>query len=127
MADAVRLAEIGVDAIVLSNHGGRQLDRAQPPLYLLPEVVKEVGSDLEVHLDTGIMSGQDIVTAIAHGARFTLVGRAYLYGLMAGGRPGVDRAIEILKDQIERTMRLLGVRTLDELEPGHVTPLRRLL
>jgi L-lactate dehydrogenase (cytochrome)/glycolate oxidase len=126
VADAVRLADAGVDAIILSNHGGRQLDRAPVPFHLLPEVVKEVGSDLEVHLDTGIMSGQDIVAAIAHGARFTLVGRAYLYGLMAGGRPGVDRTIEILRGQIERTMRLLGVRTLDELEPGHVTALRRL-
>ena len=64
------------------------------------------------------MSGQDVVAAIAHGARFTLIGRAYLYGLMAGGREGVDRAIEILRGQVERTMRLLGVRTLDELKPG---------
>ena len=80
-----------------------------------------------MHLDTGIMSGQDIVAAIAHGARFTLVGRAYLYGLMAGGRPGVDRAIEILSGQIERTMRLLGVRCLDELGPRHVTQLERLV
>jgi L-lactate dehydrogenase (cytochrome) len=63
---------------------------------------------------------------VAHGARFTLIGRAYLYGLMAGGRPGVDRVIEILRGQVERTMRLLGVTTLDELEPGHVTALRRL-
>jgi L-lactate dehydrogenase (cytochrome)/glycolate oxidase len=125
VADAVRLADAGVDAVVLSNHGGRQLDRAPVPFHLLPEVVKEVGSDLEVHLDTGIMSGQDIVAAIAHGARFTLIGRAYLYGLMAGGRPGVDRAIEILQGQVERTMRLLGVRSLDELEPGHVTHLPR--
>jgi L-lactate dehydrogenase (cytochrome) len=126
VADAVRLADAGVDAIVLSNHGGRQLDRAPVPFHLLPEVVKEVGSDLEVHLDTGIMSGQDIVAAIAHGARFTLVGRAYLYGLMAGGRPGVDRAIEILRGQIDRTMKLLGVTSLDELEHGHVTALKRL-
>ncbi len=86
--DARRLADAGVDAILLSNHGGRQLDRAPIPFHLLPEVVKEVGNDVEVHLDTGIMSGQDIVAAIAHGAHFTLVGRAYLYGLMAGGRDG---------------------------------------
>ncbi|GAB3762336.1 isopentenyl diphosphate isomerase/L-lactate dehydrogenase-like FMN-dependent dehydrogenase [Nocardioides ginsengisegetis] len=125
-ADARRLADAGVDAIVLSNHGGRQLDRAPIPFHLLPQVVKEVGSELEVHLDTGIMSGQDIVAAVAHGAHFTLIGRAYLYGLMAGGRPGVDRAIEILRGQVERTMRLLGVSTLDELEPGHVTQLARL-
>jgi L-lactate dehydrogenase (cytochrome)/glycolate oxidase len=131
VADAVRLAEAGVDAIVLSNHGGRQLDRAPIPFHLLPEVVKAVdavgrASDLEVHVDTGIMSGQDVVAALAHGARFTLIGRAYLYGLMAGGRPGVDRAIAILRSQIERTMRLLGVASLDELEPGHVTALKRL-
>jgi len=126
VADARRLADAGVDAIVLSNHGGRQLDRAPVPFHLLPQVVKEVGSDLEVHLDTGIMSGQDIVAAIAHGAHFTMIGRAYLYGLMAGGRDGVDRTIEILQGQVERTMRLLGVTTLDELEPGHVTTLQRL-
>jgi L-lactate dehydrogenase (cytochrome) len=125
--DARRLADAGVDAIVLSNHGGRQLDRAPVPFHLLPSVVDAVGSDVEVHLDTGIMSGQDIVAAIAQGAHFTMVGRAYLYGLMAGGRAGVDRAIEILRDQVERTMRLLGVSTLDELEPRHVTALRRLV
>jgi len=123
--DARKLADVGVDAIVLSNHGGRQLDRAPVPFHLLPRVVEAVGSDVEVHLDTGIMSGQDVVAAVAHGADFTLVGRAYLYGLMAGGRHGVDRAIEILRGQIERTMRLLGVGTLDDLEPGHVTQLRR--
>lgn len=124
--DARRLADLGVDAVLLSNHGGRQLDRAPVPFHLLPAVVAAVGDQVEVHLDTGIMSGQDIVAAIAHGARFTLVGRAYLYGLMAGGREGVDRAVAILRGQVERTMRLLGVRTLDELEPGHVTQLVRL-
>jgi L-lactate dehydrogenase (cytochrome)/glycolate oxidase len=124
--DARRLADAGVDAIVLSNHGGRQLDRAPVPFHLLPRVVEAVGGELEVHLDTGIMSGQDIVAAVAHGAHFTLIGRAYLYGLMAGGRPGVDRAIEILRGQVERTMRLLGVASLDELTPEHVTQLVRL-
>ncbi|TFD82117.1 alpha-hydroxy acid oxidase [Cryobacterium fucosi] len=126
VADATRLAELGVDGIILSNHGGRQLDRAPIPFHLLPQVVREVGGELEVHLDTGIMSGADIVAAVALGARFTLVGRAYLYGLMAGGEAGVDRAIEILSGQITRTMRLLGVKTLEELEPGHVTQLARL-
>jgi len=127
--DAMRLADAGVDAVLLSNHGGRQLDRAPVPFHLLPQVVQALeatGSGVEVHLDTGIMSGQDIVAALAHGAHFTLIGRAYLYGLMAGGREGVDRTIEILAGQIERTMRLLGVTSLDELEPGHVTQLRRL-
>ncbi|HEX5994326.1 MAG TPA: alpha-hydroxy acid oxidase [Jiangellales bacterium] len=125
--DARRLARLGVDGIVLSNHGGRQLDRAPVPFHLLPAVVREVGADLEVHLDTGIMDGADIVASLALGARFTLVGRAYLYGLMAGGRRGVDRAIEILADQIQRTMRLLGVRAVDELGPQHVTQLERLV
>jgi L-lactate dehydrogenase (cytochrome) len=115
-----------VDAITLSNHGGRQLDRAPVPFHLLPDVVREVGRDTEVHLDTGIMSGADIVASIALGARFTLVGRAYLYGLMAGGRAGVDRTIAILTEEIVRTMKLLGARSIDELEPSHVTQLERL-
>ena len=125
--DAKRLADLGVDGITLSNHGGRQLDRAPVPFHLLPEVVREVGRDIEIHLDTGIMSGADIVAAVALGARFTLVGRAYLYGLMAGGRRGVDRAIEILRDQIVRTMRLLGVAASTSSTPAHVTQLRRLV
>ncbi|KHL12511.1 L-lactate dehydrogenase (cytochrome)/glycolate oxidase [Mumia flava] len=127
VADAARLAEAGVDAIILSNHGGRQLDRAPVPFHLLPSVVSEVGDGCEVWLDTGIMSGADVVASLAHGADFTLIGRAYLYGLMAGGRPGVDRTIEILRSEIERTMRLLGVGSTAELEPGHVTQLQRLI
>jgi len=125
--DAKNLAKLGVDGIVLSNHGGRQLDRAPIPFHLLPAVVKEVGKDLEVHVDTGIMSGADVVAAIAMGARFTMVGRAYLYGLMAGGTDGVDRMFQIVTEQMTRTMRLLGVASLEELEPRHVTQLRRLL
>ena len=127
LEDAKRVASLGVDAITLSNHGGRQLDRAPVPFHLLPDVVREVGRDTEVHLDTGIMNGADIVASIALGARFTLVGRAYLYGLMAGGRAGVDRAIAILEEEIVRTMKLLGARSLDELEPAHVTQLERLV
>ena len=125
--DATKLATLGVDGIVLSNHGGRQLDRAPIPFHLLPRVVREVGKDTEVHLDTGIMSGADIVAAVALGARFTLVGRAYLYGLMAGGLPGVNKTFEILSEQMARTMRLLGVSSLDDLEPSHVTQLRSLI
>lgn len=125
--DAVRLIERGVDGIVLSNHGGRQLDRAPVPFHLLPQVVREVGKDATVMIDTGIMNGADIVAAVALGAKFTLIGRAYLYGLMAGGREGVDRAIAILRGEIERTMALLGVSGLDELEPRHVTQLVRLV
>lgn len=122
--DARRCADVGVDAVLLSNHGGRQLDRAPVPFHLLPQVREAVGTDTQVFLDTGIMSGQDIVAALAAGADFTLIGRAYLYGLMAGGRPGVDRTIEILATQIERTIKLLGVTSIDELTPEHVTRLR---
>ena len=124
--DARRLADAGVDGIVLSNHGGRQLDRAPVPFLLLPEVVREVGKDLEVHLDTGIMSGADVVASVAMGARFTSVGRAYLYGLRAGGEAGVVRALQILTGEIERVMRLIGVASLEELGPQHVTQLMRL-
>ena len=124
--DSKRLIDLGVDGVLLSNHGGRQLDRAPVPFRLLPEVVREVGKDATIMVDTGIMNGADIVAAIALGARFGLVGRAYLYGLMAGGREGVDRMIEILSDEVIRTMKLLGVSSLDELEPRHVTQLTRL-
>ncbi|UBH06855.1 L-lactate dehydrogenase [Leucobacter sp. Psy1] len=126
LPDAVRLIDDGVDGIVLSNHGGRQLDRAPVPFHLLPQVVREVGRDATVMVDTGIMNGADIVASVALGAKFSLIGRAYLYGLMAGGRAGVDRTIEILRTEIERTMTLLGVASLEELEPRHVTQLRRL-
>ena len=125
--DAKKLAKLGVDGIVLSNHGGRQLDRAPIPFHLLPKVVAEVAKDTEVHIDTGIMSGADIVASVALGAKFTLIGRAYLYGLMAGGQQGVERALEILREETLRTMRLLGVASLEELTPGHVTQLRRLM
>jgi L-lactate dehydrogenase (cytochrome) len=125
--DARRLVDLGVDGLVLSNHGGRQLDRAPIPFHLLPEVVREVGRDTEIAIDTGIMDGADIVASIAMGAKFTLIGRAYLYGLMAGGRAGVDRTIAILSEQVERTMKLLQVSELAELTPAHVTQLQRLV
>lgn len=124
--DAKLAVEAGADAVILSNHGGRQLDRAPIPFHLLPETVREIGKHAEVHVDTGIMHGQDIVACIAKGAKFTLIGRAYLYGLMAGGREGVDKTIDILGTQMTRTMKLLGARSLEELEPGHVKILERL-
>ena len=124
--DSKKLADLGVDGIILSNHGGRQLDRAPVPFWLLPEVVREVGKDLDVTMDTGIMHGADIVAAMAMGAKFTFIGRAYLYGLMAGGEAGVTRAIEILAEQVRRTMQLLQVETINELSPKHVTQLPRL-
>lgn len=125
--DAVKLVDAGVDGLLLSNHGGRQLDRAPVPFHLLPQVRREVGPAATVMVDTGIMNGADIVAALALGADFTLIGRAYLYGLMAGGREGVDRTIEILRSEITRTMALLGVSSVTELEPRHVTQLTTLV
>ena len=121
--DARKVVDHGADGVVLSNHGGRQLDRAPIPFHLLPEVsaaFKSDNSDAAIILDTGIMSGADIIAALALGADFTLIGRAYLYGLMAGGRRGVDRSIEILRGEIVRTMKLLGVNRIADLNPDHV-------
>ena len=127
LEDAVALTKYGVDGIVLSNHGGRQLDRAPIPFHLLPEVHREIGNEVEVMIDTGIMSGADVVAAVAMGARSTMIGRAYLYGLMSGGHAGVVRALEILTGEITRTMQLLGVANLEELKPKHVTQLQELV
>ncbi|WP_422392061.1 alpha-hydroxy acid oxidase [Arthrobacter sp. N1] len=118
--DAKKAVDHGADGIILSNHGGRQLDRAPIPLHLLPRVAAELKGKTDIILDTGIMSGGDIVAAVALGADFTLIGRAYLYGLMAGGRKGVDRTIEILGTQTARTMQLLGVDRIEDLNPDHV-------
>ena len=118
--DAKRSADCGADAIILSNHGGRQLDRAPIPLHLLIDVKKELKKSLEVHLDTGILHGTDVLAAIALGADFTYIGRAYLYGLMAGGQEGVERALTILRTEMVRGMKLLGVNAIEELEPKHV-------
>lgn len=126
LEDAVALTKYGVDGIVLSNHGGRQLDRAPIPFHLLPKVNKEVGKDVELIIDTGIMSGADVVAAVAMGAKSTMIGRAYLYGLMAGGQAGVERALEIMTGEMKRTMQLLGVASLEELSPKHVTQLYEL-
>ena len=118
--DAVLAQKAGADAISLSNHGGRQLDRAPVPYLLIPEARKALGKKFEIHADTGIMHGADVVACIAAGADFTWIGRAYLYGLMAGGKEGVDRSLEILRTQMVRTMKLLGVCSLEELNPSHV-------
>ncbi|MDR0342798.1 MAG: alpha-hydroxy-acid oxidizing protein [Nocardiopsaceae bacterium] len=118
--DARLVADHGADAVVVSCHGGRQLDRAPVPLELLPAVLDAVGGDAEVYLDTGILTGADILAAVAMGARGCLIGRAFLYGLMAGGERGVERAARILRAEITRTLQLMGVRAVDELTPGHV-------
>jgi L-lactate dehydrogenase (cytochrome) len=118
--DAQRVTDAGADAVLLSNHGGRQLDRAPVPLELVEPVVQAIGDRAEVYVDTGITNGADIVAAIALGARGALIGRAYLYGLMAGGRRGVAKAVQILTGEITRTMQLIGVNSVDELRPSHV-------
>ncbi len=125
LEDAKMAAKLGADAILLSNHGGRQLDRAPVMLHLLSDIKKEFKKDYEIHIDTGIMHGADVLAAVALGAQYTYVGRAYLYGLMAGGQDGVERALEIMRTQMVRNMKLLGVNSLDELTPKHVRFLNR--
>jgi len=114
--DARRAADAGADGVVVSNHGGRQLDGVAPTLRVLPEVVAAVGDRLEVLFDGGIRRGSDIVKALALGARAVLVGRAYIYGLGAAGGPGVARAIDILRADVSRTMRLLGCGSIAEID-----------
>jgi len=120
VADAQRVVDAGADALVVSNHGGRQLDRAPTPLRLLPDVAAAVGDRAEIFLDTGILSGADVLAAVALGADACMVGRAYLYGLMAGGERGVDRMLQIMRAEAVRTMQLAGVSTVRELR-GRVT------
>jgi L-lactate dehydrogenase (cytochrome) len=119
--DAVRAAELGVDGIVVSTHGGRQLDRSPVPLEVLPSIVDEVGDSVDVLLDGGVTTGADIVAALAFGARAVLVGRAYLYGLMAAGEPGVARVLAILAEETQRAMQLLGVVSPAELDRSYVS------
>jgi L-lactate dehydrogenase (cytochrome) len=118
--DARAVVDAGADAVIVSNHGGRQLDRSPTPLEVLPAVVEAVGDRAEVYIDGGILSGSDIVAAVALGARAALVGRAYLYGLMAGGERGVQRAADILLAEITDTLALLGVTRVADLRPEHV-------
>ena len=118
--DARRAMDEGADAIVVSNHGGRQLDGVPATLRVLPEVVAAVDGRAEVLLDGGIRRGSDVVKALCLGARAVLVGRAYAYGVAAGGGPGVSRAIEILRSEIVRTLKLLGCASTSELGRGFV-------
>ena len=124
--DARAVVDAGADALVVSNHGGRQLDRAPTPLERLPGVVDAVGDRAEVYVDGGILSGSDVVAAVALGARAALVGRAYLYGLMAGGERGVQKVAEILAREVAATLALMGVSRVVDLRPEHVL-LRRTL
>lgn len=119
-ADAALAASVGVDGVQLSNHGGRQLDRTVPSTSLIASVRDTVGPEVSVLVDSGIRHGSDIAVALALGADACAIGRAYLYGLMAGGEAGVDRALDILAEQFKRTMQLLGVTSVAELrKAGH--------
>jgi isopentenyl diphosphate isomerase/L-lactate dehydrogenase-like FMN-dependent dehydrogenase len=118
--DAVRALDAGADAIVVSNHGGRQLDGVAATLQVLPEVVAAVGGRTEVLVDGGIRRGRDIAVALCLGARAVLVGRAYAYGLAAAGEPGVSRAIEILRSDLVRTLKLLGCGSVAQLDRSYI-------
>jgi isopentenyl diphosphate isomerase/L-lactate dehydrogenase-like FMN-dependent dehydrogenase len=118
--DARRSVDEGAAAISVSNHGGRQLDCVSPSLRALPEIVKAVHGQIEILLDGGVRRGTDVVKALCMGARAVLCGRAYAYGLAAGGEAGVDRAIEILRADVDRTLRLLGCASVQELDRSYV-------
>ncbi len=120
VGDAVMAVEAGADAIVLSNHGGRQLDRAPVPLELLPDVVAAVGGRAEVYVDSGVRSGGDVIGAIGLGATGVLVGRAYLYGLMVGGERGVAHVLDLVTAEMRRAMSMLGTPTVADISPAHV-------
>jgi isopentenyl diphosphate isomerase/L-lactate dehydrogenase-like FMN-dependent dehydrogenase len=113
--DAKAIAKLGVQGIILSNHGGRQFDRGQVPLEILPEVVKAVGNKVEIYIDGGIMSGLDALGAIALGAKAVFIGRAYLYGAMANGESGVEQVIEIMRREFENGMALSGATNIAEV------------
>ena len=123
VSDAQELAKIRVDAIVLSNHGGRQLDRSVVPLELLPAVRTAIGpkgSGPEIYIDGAIMSGADCLAAVALGADAVLIGRAYLYGAMAAGKNGVEKVVEILRFEMETALKLMGAKNLSELSPDFI-------
>ena len=113
--DARRAADFGADAIIVSNHGGRQLDGAVSSITMLPSILRAVGDKTEVWLDSGIRSGQDVMKAMAMGAKGTMIGRSYIYGLGAMGQAGVTRALEVMQKEMDITMALCGATTVDGL------------
>lgn len=116
--DARRAAQIGATGIVISNHGGRQLDHAPTPLEVLPDIVEAVGDHVEVLVDSGFRRGTDIIKALALGAKGVLIGKAYLYGLGAGGEAGVSRVIDILTGELQRNMTLMGLPSIKDIDSG---------
>ena len=119
-ADARRAAEIGASAVIVSNHGGRQLDGVPAPIEVLPQIVEAVGDRAEVILDSGVRRGVHVLKALALGAKACMCGRPYLYGLAAGGERGVARALGILRSEIERDMALMGCCSVSELDAGRI-------
>ena len=118
--DARQAVAHNADAVIVSNHGGRQLDGAPSSIRVLPEIVDEVGGRTEVYFDGGIRSGQDILKALALGAKSTFIGRAFLYGLGAGGEAGVTRALEILRRELDITMSLCGERDIKNISARNI-------
>ena len=118
--DARRAVQSGADGVIVSNHGGRQLEGAPATIRVLPEVVEAVGAEAVVLLDSGVRRGGDVVKAVALGADAVLIGRAYLYGLAAGGQPGVARVLELLRSEMARTMALMGCPSVSALDRGWV-------
>lgn len=114
--DARRAAEVGADAIVVSNHGGRQLDGALSSIRMLEPIIKAVGDQVEVHIDSGIRSGQDVLKAVAMGAKGTFIGRSYIYGLGAMGEAGVTKALEVIHKEMDISMALCGRRDIEEVD-----------
>ena len=113
--DARRAVETGVSALILSNHGGRQLDHAASPISVLPEIADALGDRVEIILDGGIRRGTDVIKALSLGATAVMIGRAYLFGLGAGGEAGVDRALQLLSAEIKRNLMLIGCASVKQL------------
>ena len=115
-----RAVQCGVDAIIVSNHGGRQLDGASSTIRILPDILEAVKSDVEIHMDGGIRSGQDVLKAVAMGATGTYIGRSYIYGLGAAGEAGVKKALEIIHKELDMTMALCGHNNINDLSTNNL-------
>ena len=118
--DAKKAVQCGVDAIIVSNHGGRQLDGASSSIRILPDILEAVNTDVEIHMDGGIRSGQDVLKAIAMGAKGTYIGRSYIYGLGAAGEAGVEKALEIIHKELDMTMALCGHNNINDLSTNNL-------
>jgi L-lactate dehydrogenase (cytochrome) len=120
--DARLAVRSGADALIVSNHGGRQLDGAQSSIGALPGIVEEVGSRIEVHMDGGVRSGQDVIRALALGAKGVYIGRPFLYGLGAMGEAGVARCLEIIRNELDLTMAFCGLRDVRDVDRNILLP-----